>query len=70
MDKNGTFDERAAPICFALEITDPSPPRILISKKNYCLVAVGPEPQDWAAIDMRKNYLEHFCSYSQPTWSQ
>jgi hypothetical protein len=44
LDKNGTFDERAAPICFALEITDPSPPRILISKKNYCLVAVGPEP--------------------------
>jgi hypothetical protein len=48
---DGRFNERADPICCILEITDPQPPRVSVSRKNYCRVAVGPEPQDWAKID-------------------
>jgi hypothetical protein len=70
LDMNGTFNERCDPVCVVLEISDPSPPRVSVSRRNYCVVAVGPEPQDWARIDLHRNYVGHFVSYTHPTWGQ
>jgi magnesium/proton exchanger len=70
LNMDGRFNERADPICCVVEISDPQPPRVKVSRRNYCKVAVGPEPQDWAKIDLRRNYLDHFVSYKHPGWCQ
>lgn len=68
-DVNGQLPERCEPVVFMLILYGPEPQgTCMLSRKDHCVVEVGPRRKDWESIYLRRQSIEYFMYHSKPTW--